>query len=157
MISSIIVLVAFGILLVLVETFVPGGVLGTLGILSIIGAVILALVADETGWSPGMRVGVAVGIVAVSTTSILLWLRFFAITIFRKTFTLTTESGPAKPEDPTLADGAEGVALTDLRPLGRAEIAGRRVDVRCQTGTAPAGVRVQVVGREPGNLIVKTL
>ncbi len=157
MISSIVVLVAFGILLVLVETFVPGGILGTLGILSILAAVVLALAAEETGWSHGMRVGVAVGIVAVSTGSILLWLRFFAITLFHKTFTLTTESGAAKTPDPNLADGTEGVALTDLRPLGRAEISGRRVDVRCQTGTAPAGIRVQVVGREPGNLVVRPL
>jgi membrane-bound serine protease (ClpP class) len=157
MLSTLIILVVFGIILVLVETFVPGGILGTFGILTILGAIILTLVSDELDWSPGMRMVVAVGIVGVTTAAILLWLRFFAITIFRKTFTLTSESGKTAPKPNRPSQGDQGVALTELRPLGRAEFDGRRVDVRCQTGTAPVGTRLQVVGHEPGNLVVRTL
>ena len=158
MISSIVVLVLFGILLVLVETFIPGGVLGALGILAILGAIILTMSAEQLGWSAGTRAVAALGILAFSTISILIWLRFFAVTLFRRTFTLTAESsGNAGTRDAQPATGAEGVALTELRPLGRAEIEGRRFDVRCQTGIAPAGASLQVVGHEPGNLIVRVV
>jgi membrane protein implicated in regulation of membrane protease activity len=47
------------------------------------------------------------------------------------------------------------VALTELRPLGRAEIDGQRYEVRCQNGLAPAGTRVEVIAAEPGNLLVR--
>lgn len=158
MISSIVVLVLFGILLMLVETFLPGGILGTLGILSILAAIVLTMSAEELGWSSGTRAAAALGIVAFSTVSILIWLRFFAVTIFHKTFTLTSESdGHAGSLEAKPQPGTQGVALTDLRPLGRAEFDGRRFDVRCQTGIAPSGTSLQVIGQEPGNLIVKVL
>jgi len=53
--------------------------------------------------------------------------------------------------------GKQGVALTELRPLGRAEIAGKRYDVRCQGGLAAAGAQVEVIAAEPGNLLVRTI
>lgn len=51
--------------------------------------------------------------------------------------------------------GRRGGALTELRPLGRAEIGGRHYDVRCQSGIASAGSRVEVIAAEPGNLLVR--
>jgi membrane-bound ClpP family serine protease len=55
------------------------------------------------------------------------------------------------------APGAQGVALTDLRPLGRADIAGKHYEVRCQDGMAAAGSRLEVIASEPGNLLVRLI
>jgi len=75
------------------------------------------------------------------------------VKFFRRALTLT-----ATIETPTAlgaAPGTQGVALAELRPLGRAEIDGQRYEVRCQNGLAPAGTRVEVIAAEPGNLLVR--
>ena len=156
MLASIAILTLFGILLIMLETFLPGWVAGILGTLSIFIALWLALTADElAGWSSGQRLALALGIVAFSVAALLAWLRWFAVKFFRRALTLTAsiETPPAAGAAP----GSQGVALTELRPLGRAEIAGQRYEVRCQNGLAAVGTRVEVVATEPGNLLVRVL
>ena len=53
--------------------------------------------------------------------------------------------------------GAKGIALTDLRPVGRAEIGGKRYEVRCQTGHVPSGARIEVIASEFGSLLVRPI
>ena len=67
MITTLIVIVLFGLLLIVVETFLPGGILGTLGVLCILLAVVLTLTADELdGWPTALRTSVSAGIVVLS-------------------------------------------------------------------------------------------
>lgn len=42
--------------------------------------------------------------------------------------------------------GASGTSLTALRPVGKCEIDGRRIECVCESGMIPAGAAVQVVG-----------
>jgi membrane-bound ClpP family serine protease len=156
MLASIAILTLFGILLIMLETFLPGWVAGILGTISIFIALWLTLTSDElVGWSSSLRLALALGIVVFSAAVLLVWLRWFAVKFFHRALTLTTsiETPPASDAAP----GAQGVALTELRPLGRAEIAGRRYDVRCQDGLAAAGTRLEVIAAEPGNLLVRIL
>ena len=52
MLTSILTLALFGILLLMLETFLPGMIAGIIGTLSLIAAVWLSLTADELGcWS----------------------------------------------------------------------------------------------------------
>jgi membrane-bound ClpP family serine protease len=157
MIVTIAIIVVFGIVLMMVETFLPGAIAGILGLLCILAGVVLALVSDELAhWSTWSRALLAVGIIVISFVSLLIWMRCFAVKLFHRAFTLEAkiESPRADPDHPL---GQEGVAITELRPLGRAEFAGRRMDVRCQTGFAPSGSRLQIIGSEPGNLLVRIL
>ncbi len=156
MLASIAILTLFGILLIMLETFLPGWVAGILGTISLFAAVWLALKSEElAGWSPAQRLGLVLGIVVCATGVLAVWLRWFAVKFFRRSFTLTTSI--ETPAAAGAAPGAQGVALTELRPLGRAEIAGQRYEVRCQTGLAAAGARIEVIAAEPGNLLVRTL
>lgn len=154
MLASIAILTLFGILLIMLETFLPGWVAGILGTIAIFTAIWLALVSEELGgWSSNQRVALALGIVVFAMAVLIVWLRWFAVKFFHRALTLTTsiEMPPAVGAAP----GTQGVALTELRPLGRAEIDGQRYEVRCQNGLAAAGTRVEVIAAEPGNLLVR--
>lgn len=156
MISTILILVVFGLLLLIAETFLPGWIAGSIGVAVLLLAVILVLSADELGgWSTDKRLLVAGGIIVGSILSIVVWMRFFAVKVFHRTFTLTAEiATPSSLGEAEAMEGREGVALTELRPLGRADFSGQRHDVRCLAGFAAPGTRVRVVGSDPGNLIV---
>jgi membrane-bound ClpP family serine protease len=154
MLASIAILTLFGIFLIMLETFLPGWVAGILGTISILAAVWLALMSEElVGWSFGARLALVLGILVFSAVVLLIWLRWFAVKFFHRALTLTASVG--MPVNTAPATGSQGVALTELRPLGRAEFSGRRYDVRCQNGLAAAGTRVEVIAAEPGNLLVR--
>ncbi len=157
MLASIAILTLFGIFLLMLETFLPGWVAGILGAVSIGAAVWLALMSEELArWPSALRMTLALGVVLVSAGVMLVWLRWFAVKFLRRALTLTA-SIDAKPPVDLVAPGTQGVALTELRPLGRAEIGGKRYEVRCQSGIANAGAPVEVVASEPGNLLVRIL
>lgn len=156
MLASIAILTLFGILLIMLETFLPGWVAGILGTIAIFTALWLALISEELAtWTPNQRGMLALAIVVFSMAVLIVWLRWFAVKWFRRTLTLTTSIETPAPAG--AAPGSQGIALTDLRPLGRAEIAGQRYEVRCQNGLAATGTRIEVIAAEPGNLLVRVL
>ena len=59
----------------------------------------------------------------------------------------------ARPE----LEGQTGVALTALRPTGRAMIAGQRVDVICTGSYLEAGSSLRVCSVAPGRVEVERL
>ena len=157
MIVTIAIIVIFGIVLMMVETFLPGAIAGTLGLLCILAGVVLAITADELAhWPVWGRTLFACGIIGFSSVVLLIWMRYFAVKLFHRAFTLEASSASPAP-DVTVAPGDEGIAITELRPLGRAEFSGKRLDVRCQTGFAPQGSHLKVIGSEPGNLLVRII
>lgn len=158
MLASIAILTLFGIFLLILETFLPGWVAGFLGTLSILAAVWLTMASEElAGWSAGGRLALALTIVVGSGTIMLAWLRWFAVKFFQRTFTLSAAVDATVGGSNVEVIGRQGVAISELRPLGRAEIDGRRYEVRCQSGIATAGTRIEVIGSEPGNLLVRAV
>lgn len=156
MVLTLTLLVLLGILLMILETFVPGMIIGAIGALCTLAAVALLLFAEEFApWSGTARATAAAGVILLTAAVLLVWLRCFAVKFWRRGFTLEAASPAAPPAADGLAPGAVGVALTDLRPLGRADFGGQRREVRCEDGFAPAGAGVRITGREPGNLIVR--
>ena len=156
MLASIAILTLFGILLIMLETFLPGWVAGILGTISIFIAIWLTLMSEElVGWSSNQRLLLVLGVIVLVVVALIAWLRWFAVKFFHRALTLTTsiETQAAAGAAP----GSQGIALTELRPLGRAAIAGQRSEVRCQNGLAAAGTPVEVIASEPGNLLVRIL
>ena len=156
MLTSIAILTLFGILLLMLETFLPGLIAGSVGTLSLLAAVWLALTAEELdAWSGAQRVSLVVGIMAFSAAMMAVWLRWFAVKFFRRGFTLEatieTNTGTILDAEP----GSQGVSITELRPLGRGEFGGKRYEVRCQTGYVAAGAPIEVISAEFGSLIVR--
>jgi membrane-bound ClpP family serine protease len=158
MVLTVAIIVTLGVLLMILETFVPGMVAGILGAVCVLAGVALVLWSEDfSHWPMWVRSLTACGIVVGSAVLQLLWLRYFALKFWHRSFTLKTEIPAPEISHQILLTGTEGVALTELRPLGRAEFNGSRYEVRCQDGFAPAGSRVRVTGTEPGNLMVRLL
>lgn len=157
MVTTITIIVTFGVLLMILETFVPGMIAGILGGLCVLAGIALVMTVDEfSHWPSWGRGAAALGILFSTGLILLIWLRCFATRVWHRSFTLQSSIPPA-PQTQTLPPGTEGIAITELRPLGRAEFAGVRREVRCEDGFAPAGAHVFITGSEPGNLLVRLL
>lgn len=157
MVVTVAIIVILGVLLMILETFIPGLIAGILGVLCILTGVALVMMADEFSHWPGWtRSLLACGILVGATALQLVWLRYFALKFWHKSFTLQASIPPAE-QSQVLSSGTEGVALTELRPLGRADFGGSRREVRCEDGFAPAGSSLRITGAEPGNLLVRVI
>lgn len=157
MIATLIVLVLFGLLLIMLEAFVPGGILGVLGTVCLLSAVAVTLFAEELGWDGGTRTLVAMAIIVFSLVAVYVWMRFFAVKFFNRAFNLTA-TVPTPDLGAAKVIGAEGVAISELRPLGKVCLDnGERREARLKNGHAPAGTRIKVIQTEPGNLVVAIL
>jgi len=157
MITTVVVLILLSLLLIALETFVPGGILGTLGLVGILTAVALVLFSDDFGnLSSTNRTLISIGIIVMAVAVFSLWMKWFAVKIFHRSFNLEAEIATPIDSGKSLI-GKYGVAFTDLRPLGKIELDdGGRYEVRLLNGHAQAGTRVEVVNTEPGNLVVAT-
>jgi membrane-bound ClpP family serine protease len=158
MLTSILTLALFGILLLMLETFLPGMIAGTIGTLSLLAALWLTMTAEELGhWSGGQRAALAIGILVGTGAIMLVWLKWFAVKFFRRGFMLEAAIQGSGEAPLDASPGSQGIAITELRPLGHAEIGGKRFEVRCQTGHAPAGAKVEVIAAEFGSLLVRAI
>jgi membrane-bound ClpP family serine protease len=145
------ILLLSGLILMGIELFVPGGVLGAIAGMALIGAAIAGFVAF-----PAFGPFIALGIVAVTAVVMVLWLRFFPRTRLGRRMTVSQDLAASKAPAPELAQlvGKDGEALSDLRPSGFARIAGRRIDVVTQGDSIRHGERVQVVRVEGVRVVV---
>ncbi|HEY0037358.1 MAG TPA: NfeD family protein [Longimicrobium sp.] len=150
-----------GIVLLLVEMFVlPGfGVAGILGVLAMIAGVMIVLGGPTPG--PG---DAALATFAVISALTLLGVASWAIVASRRGGykalfggTLDREGGYLAAVPRPELEGLQGVALTDLRPAGTAEIAGERLDVVSDGGWIDAGTPVRVLRAEGYRHVVQPL
>ena len=149
--TALIVLLSAGLLLVGAEIFVPGAVVGTMGVLCLMGA---AWVAFTIGTTLGTYV--SVGIVLLLAITMVLWIKFFPRSSIGRKMTLSQDGQTFKAAEPKEALlGKTGVAQTELRPAGYALIDGRRVDVVTEGGLVPKGAALRVTQVEGNRVIVR--
>jgi membrane-bound serine protease (ClpP class) len=148
-------LVVGGLLLMGIELFIPGGIVGTVGGLCLIGAVAIGFreFGQEIGWL------IALGILILLGIATYLWLKVFPRTRMGKRMTVDTHEGDFKamPDHLDQLVGQEGLATTDLRPVGFVSIGGKRVDVVSDGGIIPRGTNVKVVKVEGFKVIVRAV
>lgn len=53
--------------------------------------------------------------------------------------------------------GQEGTVITDLRPVGMVQIAGKRYDALSEVGVVRAGSRIRVVSADPSQIKVRAI
>jgi len=140
-----------GLLLIGAEIFVPGGVLGVVGGLALIVALIVGFVAF-----PGYGLYVAVGILILVGVAIFLWIKLFPNSRMGRKMTVMHDMSSSKATEDGLAAllGKEGEALSELRPAGFALIEGRRVDVVAEGRMIATGTKVRVIEVEGNRVIV---
>ena len=148
----ILLLAGVGFTLMLTEMFLPGGVLGILGGLALIGAAVFGYV--NFGAGGGTLILVALGLFALA--GFCTWMKIFPQTGVGRRLTLASSlsSGDTMPDSGGLV-GLEGVALTTLRPAGKALIAERRIDVVAEADFIEAGTPVIVIAAEGARVVVR--
>ena len=144
------VLLLIGLFLIGAEIYLPGGVVGFLGVLALLGA---AIIGGSKFSSPYDVLSVVL-IVVLSGFCIYLWIRFFPRSTMGKKLTLDADGRQFKAtaDSQTLLH-QEGEALSPLRPAGLALLGGQRVDVVAESSWIPAGAHIRVI-EVAGNRIV---
>lgn len=149
--TILLILILLGVTLIGAEIFVPGGILGVIGLMSLLGAVVLGFIIKgpkEGGY-------LAIGLILLTGLSMFIWARYFPKTSFGRHMTLSESGKSFKADHPELAEllGKDGTAQTDLRPGGIAKIGTRRVDVLAEGTLVSAGTVVTVI-KVAGNRVI---
>lgn len=152
---EVLVLIAAGIVLLLVEALVlPGfGVAGVLGLLAMCGAIVLSLLGN---FPTTTDVLVALNVVggSIVAVGIIGWAILRRLPDDRRAGRLILQGSTSREAGylsaPVRAElvGTEGVALTDLRPSGTGAFGEERIDVVSEGGYVPAGTPIRVVRAE---------
>ena len=144
-------LIACAVILGIVEIFVPSGALLAIGaaVSALAGVVLLFMVNTTFG---------LIGAVIVLAGAIVIFafaLRILPDTPIVKWLALGNETSEnpmpgesdakAQPNASGLVEGDEGVALSDLRPIGNCNINGKRVECLAGTRMIEKGQRVRIV------------
>lgn len=144
-----------GILLMIMEVFLPGGIVGAIGFISIVTGLIMAAYDTQQGLA---SLGIAALITAIVT--FLLIKKYGLKKLFNK-FILgdvqRNEAGYVAPKDQRDLLEKTGVALTPLRPAGVVRIDGKRIDAVSVGAFIAAGTSVMVVQVEGTRVVVQEI
>lgn len=156
-------LLAVALLLVVVEVFVPsGGVIAVTAAIVAIAGVVVLFRHDTTWGLIGLLTVLVMGPVSLG----------FAIKIWPNTPVgrkmIYGESSPERLAEKRRAEanareqrqalvGAEGVAVTDLRPVGMIRLDGKRMEAHAEAGYVESGAAVRVTAVEDNHLKVRAV
>lgn len=150
--ATILLLAAAGFVLLLTEMFLPGGVLGALGALALLAAVIIGYLQFGAFTGTALLASIAV----ITLVGFCVWMAIFPRTAVGRRLTLgrTLTSGDTMPGSANLV-GMEGLSLTPLHPAGKALLADRRIDVVADADFIETNQPVVVVAGEGSRVVVR--
>ena len=148
--AIVITLLAAGVVLLILETVLPGAIAGILGGMCLLAGVILGY--SEFGARTGnlILVGVILGLIG----GFALWVKYFPETPVGRVFISKGVVGNIDAARPDLLHQT-GTALTNLRPSGTAVINGQRVDVVTEGAMIERGTAIKVVAVEGLRVVVR--
>jgi len=170
-----IIAIVLGLLFLLIEVFVtPGfGVFGILGIISLFAGILWSFIpAGSSLTNPDTQHDLLGALVTVMLASfsagVVIWLisrNLERIPIFDKLILAGASGIASEPRatsvfsamsanDPILRAGETGIATTDLRPAGQADINNKLVDVVAEFGYIEAGTPIRVTSVEAMRIVV---
>jgi membrane-bound serine protease (ClpP class) len=144
-------LLAVGLVLLALEALLPAyGVIGLMGVASILGAVGACFFVDQ-------RLGVAAlaGFAVLTPLLWAAWVRLWPRTAMGRRMILQTVAGQAKPESQQVFPGQAGVAVTELRPGGECRFGDHRVEAYSEQGIISAGQPVRAVSVSGNRVLVR--
>jgi membrane-bound serine protease (ClpP class) len=150
--AIIVTLFVVGFLLIAAEVFLPGLILGTIGLLCLIASVVLVYL--QFGTAAGLVATFVVG--GLSLVGFVIWLFLFPRTFIGRRIMLNKRSFDEHRSDHDLSlVGQSGEAVTPLRPSGTARIGGKRVDVTAIGEFLEEGEEVIVVAADGMRVAVR--
>lgn len=151
-----VILLVLGIILIVTEFFVTGGILGLLGVGSIIGSLFIAgYDFGHMSLSISIAFLVAIGAAVILFRSIGLEKGFFRHIVLKDR--TSTELGYVSTVNRLELIGLEGVTVTQLRPAGTALLENERIDVVSEGGFVESDQKVKVVKVEGMRVVVREI
>ena len=161
-----ILLFAVGVLLVILELFIP-----TFGVLPLCAVGSFAVSVWQAYQSSGPGAAWAMAIIAPVVSIVIV---YFGLKAAGRKLVIRRPADEGTPEKPTVSEtaylppeggtdeavladlvGKDGVTQSQLRPVGVALIDGRRVDVVTEGGVVDPGARIRVVAVEGNRVVVR--
>ena len=149
------ILIIAGLFLIGAEIFLPGGIIGFIGGMCLLAAIVVAFVAF--GIQGGLLATLL--IIVLSGVCLVVWIKYFPKTRMGQSLTLSDDGKTFKSASPEFMDllNKEGVALSILRPAGIATIDGKRVDVVADGSWIESGKPIKVTRVEGVRILVREL
>lgn len=149
----VVALFVLGVVLLILEIFVPGGILGLFGIIAMITGIILTVDTLAQGvFYVGLLLITLAGLFVLSFRMRIrfMWEKF-ALKICQ-----TQKEGYVVPKQ-SFANflDKQGIALSQLRPAGTADFSGERLDVVTEGAFVSSGSRIKVIAVEGKRVIVR--
>ena len=152
MLTLIIALAVVGVLLICVEIFIPGLIVGICGALALVAAVVVSYFHYGSGVGDLMLAGLLAGGIIFAFW----WIAWVPKSALGRRWTLhTAVEGPTEHPDFSRLIGELGQTLTALRPGGVAKFDGHRIDVVAESGWIEAGEQVRVLRADGTNVVVQ--
>ncbi|MBP7276084.1 MAG: NfeD family protein [Kiritimatiellae bacterium] len=141
-----------GILLVGLEIYIPGGIVGTIGALVLVAAMVVGFRFPEP-----YGILSALAILAGCVAGIYWWACVFPRTRAGRRFSLEKDGKDFRSDRPEWKGliGKTGRTITALHPAGIAQIDGHRVDVTTASAWMDSGVEVRVTAVHGLRVIVE--
>lgn len=142
-----------GLFLLGAEIFVPGGILGVMGAVALIGAMLVGFQV----FGPQQGALVAFLILVFMGVSLVVWIQVLPRTRVGKSLTLSDSLEGYSSTRQSLKDyvGKEGEAVSVLGPSGLIRIDGKRLDAVAEGKWIDAGARIRVVHVTGNHLTVR--
>lgn len=149
------VLIFAGAVLLTLELFLPGGIVGSFGVFSLIAAAVVAFKAFNGIWGPIASVGA----IFITVAAVVLLMKIFPKTKLGKSLTVDNDLSSSKSSDSESEEliGATGTASSELRPGGFALINGKRIDVITRGEDIRPGSPVKVIDVEGNRIVVEKI
>lgn len=154
MVQLFFIMLVAGLILIGAEIFVPGGILGAMGAVALLVAIVSGFIAF-----PAFGAYIALGIVLLVGAVFVLWIKIFPKTSIGRRMTVSNDLSEFKATAAGLDDlvGLEGETMSDLRPSGFAIINGKRVDVITLGGMVSKGDSIRVIDVESNRVVVRRI
>jgi len=147
---AIILAYVMGMAFMVAEVFMPGAIMGILGLIVVLGSIYFAFQRGATG------LGVTLVCVTVAAVPVLivLWVKVInRVLAIQETQTGYTSAQVGLKE----LVGQEGVAVTQLRPSGIARFGDKKVDVVSEDEVIVKDTRVTVVEVQSNRVVVRAV
>ena len=153
MILGIFLLIA-GFILIGVEMVIPGfGVPGISGITCLIGGILLT--------AKNIEEGLTITVIVVVVLAVMLTIVLTVLKKVRPPFILEDEMkadrGYLNSSDLEYLVGKEGIAVTDLKPIGKCKIDGIEFDVRAESKYVEKGTKVCISRIHENTIMIKEI
>lgn len=149
------ILLILGLILIFIEFYIPGAIMGIAGGLMVFASVIMFAMQTQSPWEIALYV-IAVGVILGYLIKFAIW-RIRTAKPDYSIYSDDSQNGFQASSFDAAAIGKHGVVITDLKPGGHILVEGKRLQAISQSGYLVKGTEVLVIGGQEESLIVKPI